>query len=90
MTRHKIGKVTRNTPYLIIVIFSDEVVKVICLLLCLDRYLFIVVSGNRYLPRGSKENALSNTITGNVTISIEVVLVVAIPFLDFVMIHCIH
>ena len=38
------------------------------LLLCLDKYLFIVVSSNRYLSRGSKENALSTSITGNVTI----------------------
>ena len=26
---------------------------------------FSVVIGNRYLPRGSKENVLSTTITGN-------------------------
>ena len=51
--------------------------------------MFSVVSGNRYLPRGSKENILSITITGNVTtcMSRKVVLVVTILFLDFVMIH---
>ena len=38
------------------------------ILLCLDRYLFSVVSGNRYLSNGSKENVLSTTITGNITI----------------------
>ena len=55
MTKHKIGKVISNTPCLIIVIISDEVVKMIFLLLCLDRYLFNVVSGNRYIPRSSKK-----------------------------------
>ena len=69
MARHKIGMVTRNTPHLIIVILSEEVVKMKFVLLCLDRYLFSVVSGNGYLPRGSKENMLSTTITGNVTMS---------------------
>ena len=63
------GKVTRNTPCLVIVIFSDEVVKMKFQLLCRDRYLFSVVSGNRYLPRGCKENVLSTTITGDVTMS---------------------
>ena len=53
-------------------------------LLCLNRYLFSVVNGNRNLPRCSKENVLSITITENVTMSRYVVLVV---FLDFVMIH---
>ena len=69
MTKHKIGMVTRNTPCLIIVIISDEVVKMNFLLLCLNRYSFSVVSANRYLPRSSKENVLSTTITGNVTMS---------------------
>ena len=50
----------------------------------LNRYLFSVVNGNRYLPRGSKENVLSITITENVTMPRYVVLVV---FLDFVVIH---
>ena len=54
MTKHKIGIVTRNTPPLVIVVFSDEVVKIKSreinfLLLYLNRYLFSVVSGNRYL-----------------------------------------
>ena len=67
MTKHKIGMVIRNTPYLVIVIFSDEVVKMNFLRLRLDRHLFNVVGCNRYLPGGSKENILSITITGNVT-----------------------
>ena len=88
MTKHKIGMVTRNTPHLVIVIFSDEVVKMIFLLLCLDGYLFIVVIVViRYLPRGSKENVLSITITGNVTMYKYAMLVVTVLFLDFVMIH---
>ena len=48
-------------------IFSDEIVKIKFLLVCLDRYLFSMVTGNRYLPIGSKENVLSNTIIANVT-----------------------
>ena len=59
--------VTRNTLHLIIIIFSEEVVKMKFLLLCMDKYLFSVVSDNRYLPRTSKGNVLSTTITGNVT-----------------------
>ena len=53
------------------------------LLLCLDRYLFILVTGNRYLCRGSVENVLSITITGNVTMSRWVVLVVTVLFFGF-------
>ena len=84
---------TRNTPCLVIVIFSDELVKIKFLLqikfllLCLDRYLFSAVIGNRYLPRGSKENVFSIAIIGSVTMSRQVILVVTILFLDFVMIH---
>ena len=48
------------------------------LLLCLDRYLFSVVSDNRYLPRFSRENVLSITITGDVTMSRQLLPVVAI------------
>ena len=68
MTKHKIGMVTRNKSHMVVVIFPDEVVKMKFLERCLDRYVFSVVNGNRYLPRGSKENVLSTTITGNVTI----------------------
>ena len=44
-------------------------------------------NGIRYLPRRSNENVLSITITGNVTMTRYVVIVVAILFLDLVMIH---
>ena len=47
--------VTRNTPSLVIVIFSDEVVKMKFLLLCLDGYLFSVVSADKCLLRGDKK-----------------------------------
>ena len=92
VTKYKIWMAMRNTLYLVIVIFSDKVTKMKFLLLCLDRYLFNVVSGNIYLPRCSKENVLSITITGNVTtcMSRKVVLVVTILFLDFVIIHWIR
>ena len=69
MTKYRTGTVTRNTQHMIIVILSDKVVKMKNLLLCLDRYLFSVVTGNRYLPRGSEENVLSTTITENVIMS---------------------
>ena len=69
MTKYKIGMVARNTPHLVIVVFSDEVVKMKFLLLCLDRYLFSVVIGSKYLPRGSKDNIFPVTITENVTMS---------------------
>ena len=60
MTKSKFGKATRNI-----------VVKMNFLLLPLDRYLFSVVSGNRYLSRGSKENMLSITNNSNYTISLD-------------------
>ena len=69
MTKCKIGMVAQNAPCLVIVVFSDEVVKMKCLVIYLDRYLFSVVNGNKYLPRGSKENILSITIAGNVTMA---------------------
>ena len=75
MTKHKIRMDTRNTPCLVIVIFSDEVVKIKFLLLCLGRYLFSAVIGNRYLPGGSKENVFSIVIIGSVTMSTQVMLV---------------
>ena len=47
---------------------------------------FRVVSGNRYLPRGSNENALYISSTCNVSVSRWVIPLVMIPLLDFVMI----
>ena len=69
MNRDKAQNWNGYQECLVIVIFSDARVKMKCLLLCLDRYLFSVVSGNRHLPRGSKENVLSTAITKNVTMS---------------------
>ena len=45
---------------------SDEVVKMKYVLLYLN---ISVLSSNRYLPRGSKENVPSFTITGNISMS---------------------
>ena len=70
MTKYKTLRVTRITPYLLILIFSYEVVRLNFLLLRLDRYLFSLGSGNRYIPRGTKEEkGISINITGNGTIS---------------------
>ena len=54
--------------YQTIDMFSDEIVKIKFLLLFLVRYLLCVAHGNRYLPRGSKEDVLSITIAVNVSI----------------------
>ena len=50
---------------------------------------YLQVTGNRYLPRGSNENALFITSTGNVDLSVSrwVITLVTIPLLEFVMIH---
>ena len=56
-------------------------------LLSVDLYLSRVVTGNRYLPRVSNENALFITSTSNVSVSRWVITLVTIPLLDFVMIH---
>ena len=60
------------------------------LFLPLDRYLFRVASDKRYLPRGSKENVLSISVIGYVTVCRWVSPVVTIPFLDFVTIDRIN
>ena len=49
--------VTRDILHLTIVTFLDVVVKKTFPLLPVDWYLFQVVTGNRYLPRDSNENA---------------------------------
>ena len=79
--------VIRDILHLTIVTFFDVVVKKNFLLLPVDWYLFQVVTGNRYLPRGSYENALFITGTGNVFVSKWEITLVTIPLLDFVMIH---
>ena len=79
--------VTRDILHLTIATFLDVVVKKNFPLLPVDWYVFRVVTGNRYLPRGSNENALFITSTGNVSVSRWVLTLVTIPLLDFVMIH---
>ena len=78
--------VTRDILHLTIVTFLDIVVKKNFPLLLVDWYLFRVVTGKRYLPRGSNENALFITSTGNVSVSRWVITLVTIPLLDFAMI----
>ena len=87
MTKSKTSVVTRDILHLTIVTFLIVVVKKNFPLLPVDWYLFWVVTGNRYLSRGSNENALFITSTGNVSVSRWVITLVTIPLLDFVMIH---
>ena len=56
--KSKTSMVTRDILHLTIVTLVDVVVKKNFPLLPVDWYLFPVVTGNRYLPRGSNENAL--------------------------------
>ena len=78
--------VTTDTLYLTIDTFLDVVVKKISLLF-LDWYFFSLVTGNRYLRRGSNGNVLCITTTFNVFVGRWVMPLVTIPFLDFNMIH---
>ena len=87
MTKSKTGMVTRDILHLTIVTFLDVVVKKNFPLLHVDWYLVRVVIGNRYLPRGSNENAIFITSTDNVSVSRWVITLVTIPLSDFVMIH---
>ena len=76
--------------YLTIDTFLDVVVKKnfpLMPLLSIGWYLFRVVSGNRYLSRGSNENTLCITSTGNVYVTRWVIPLVIISLLDFAMIH---
>ena len=79
--------VTRDTPYLTRAIFLDTVVKKTFPLLSLVWHLFKLVSGDRYLTRGSNGNAFSITKIGNMFVSRWVPLLVTRLFMDFVMIH---
>ena len=82
--------VTRDILHLTIVTlvtFLDVVAKKNFPLLPVDWYLFRVVTGNRYLLRGSNEDVLFITSTGNVSASRWIVTLVAIQLLDLVMIH---
>ena len=67
--------------------FLDVVVKSNFPLLSVGWYLFRVVSGNRYLPRGSNENTLCINSTDNVSVARWVIPLVTILLLYFVMIH---
>ena len=87
MTKSMTSMVTRDILHLTIVTFLDLVVKKNFPLIPVDWFLFQVVTGNRYLPRGSNENALFIISTGNVSVSRWVINLVTIPLLDFVMIH---
>ena len=62
--------VTRYSPYLATEIFLHAVVKKKYPLLSQVRYLFKMVSGNKYLTRGSNGNFLSITLTGNESVAI--------------------
>ena len=79
--------VTRDILHLTIVTFLNAVVKKNFPLLPVDWYLSRVLSGNRYLPLGSNENAPFITSTGNVSVSRWEITLVIILLLDFVMIH---
>ena len=68
---------TRDILYQAVDTFLNVMIKKNFPLLSVGWYLFRVVTGNRYLPRGSNENS-----TGNVSASRWV-----IPLMDFVMIH---
>ena len=61
--------VTRDILYLTIDTFLDVVVKRNFALLSVGWYLFRMVAGNRYLPRGSNGNTLSITKTSNVFVA---------------------
>ena len=90
MTKSKTSMATRDILHPIIVTFLDVVIKRNLPLLPVDWYLFRVMTGNRYLPRGSNENALFMTSTGNVSVSRWLITLATIPLLDFVMIQWIH
>ena len=76
--------VTRCILYLTIDTFPDIVVKSNFPILFVGWYLFRVVSGNRYLPRGSNENTLCITNTDNVSVARWVIpLVTILLFTEF-------
>ena len=82
--------VTSDILYLTIDTFLDIVVNSNFPLLSVGWYLFRVVRGNRYLPRGSNENKLCITSTGNVYVARWVIPLVTMMILDLVMLHCIR
>ena len=76
-----------NKYILTIDTFLDVVAKKNFPLLSVGWCLFRVVSGNKCLPRGSNENTLCITSTGNVFVARWVIPLVTITLLDLVMIH---
>ena len=90
MTKFKSSMVIRDILYLTIDTFLDIVVKSNFPLLSVDCYLFPVVSGNRYLPRGSNKNTLCITSTANVSVASWVIPLVTMLLLDLVTIHWIR
>ena len=76
--------VTGYILHLTIDTFLDVAVKNDFPLLSVDWYL---LSGNRYLPRGSNKNALCVTSTDNVSVARWVIPLVTIPLLDLAMNH---
>ena len=79
--------ITGYIVYLTMDTFVGVVVKNDFPLLFVGWYLLRVVTGNRYLPRGSNKNALYITSTGNVSVARWVIPLVTISLLDLVMIH---
>ena len=90
MTKSKSSMVTRDIVYLTVDTLLDIVVISNFPLLSVGWYLFRVLSGNRYLTRGSNKNTLCITSTGNVSVARRVIHLIAILLLDLVMIHWIH
>ena len=90
MIKSKNSIITGYNLQLTIDTFLELVLKNDFPLLSVGCYLFRVASGNRYLPRGSNENALYITSTSNVSVARWVIPLVTIPLLDLVMIHSIH
>ena len=79
--------ITGYILHLTIDTFLDVVMKNDFPLLSVGWDLFRVVTGNRYLPRGSNKNVLYITSTGNVSVARWVIPLVAIPLLDLAMIY---
>ena len=68
---------------------SGEVVdlKMTFVLLPSGKYLFSAVSDNGYITGSNKENVLSIAISANVSDAKKTILLITIPFLDFLMIY---
>ena len=69
MTNSEIGMIARDTTNLATEIFPGEVSKYNLYYYFWVGICLVWLLANRYLPRSSKENVLSITITGNVICS---------------------